>query len=68
MKGKNSAIIMYDVTNEETYADAKQWVVDVRKSGYLKPAILLLGNKTHFDTCFDALFRLVCKSVPGMGQ
>ena len=45
MKDKNSVIIMYDVTNYETFEDAKQWVFDVRRSMDAEPGIMLLGNK-----------------------
>ena len=45
MKDKNSVIIMYDVTNVETYEDAKLWLTDVRKAMDIEPGIMLLGNK-----------------------
>ena len=40
------AILVYDVTNESTFANVKIWLENLRQNGEADLIIMLVGNKT----------------------
>jgi Rab family protein len=40
----NGALIVYDVTKEETFVSAKRWLEDLRSLGEEDCVIFLIGN------------------------
>ncbi|KAJ6238823.1 ras and ef-hand domain-containing protein [Anaeramoeba flamelloides] len=45
-RGAKGAIIVYDVTNYDTYEGAKDWIKEIREQGSSSLKIMLVGNKT----------------------
>lgn len=39
------ALLVYDITNEKTFASISQWLTDLRASAETNLKILLVGNK-----------------------
>ena len=46
------AIIMYDVTNKESFSDLVKWIEEVKSNGNDKMLCLLVGNKTDLSHKF----------------
>ena len=44
-RGATAALIVYDVTNEESFQGAKTWVEELRRQGKPNVVIILVGNK-----------------------
>lgn len=45
-RGASAAAIVYDVTNEDTFAKAKHWVSELQKNAGGNLVVILVGNKT----------------------
>lgn len=48
-RGADGVILVYDITNEDSFFDLQRWINDVEK--YAKPTVTLtlLGNKSDLD-------------------
>lgn len=44
-RGAHGAIIVYDITNTESFNDVERWLHDLRNNGDEKICIMLIGNK-----------------------
>ena len=44
-RGATAALIVYDVTNEESFQGAKKWIEELRGQGKPNVIIILVGNK-----------------------
>lgn len=49
-RGASAAIVVFDVTNNDSYAGAKSWVKELQKRGDPNVIIALAGNKAD---CVD---------------
>lgn len=56
-RGATAAIIVYDVTNEESFKGAKFWVEELRRRGKPNVVIILVGNK--YDLLEDPTIKEV---------
>ena len=56
-RGATAAIIVYDVTNEESFKGAKFWVEELRRCGKPNVVIILVGNK--YDLLEDPTIKEV---------
>ncbi|DBA84687.1 hypothetical protein WJX77_003228 [Trebouxia sp. C0004] len=45
-RGASAAAVVYDITNEDTFAKAKHWVSELRKNAGGNLVVILVGNKT----------------------
>ena len=48
-RGAKSAIIVYDITNLDSFNGAKLWVNEIKKKGSSKCIIFLVGNKKDLE-------------------
>ena len=48
-RGAKAAIVVYDITREETFTRAKDWVEELRKFANSDIVIALVGNKADLD-------------------
>lgn len=44
-RGSQAAVVVYDITNQETFGRAKKWVKELEKQGSPSLVIALVGNK-----------------------
>merc|ERR1719198_293016 len=49
-RGAAAAIVVYDITNAESYAGAKSWVKELQRRGDANVVIALAGNKADLDS------------------
>lgn len=49
-KGSNGVIIVYDVTNRESFNNVGKWIDDLRQYAALDVSILLVGNKNDLGS------------------
>ena len=56
-RGATAALIVYDVTNEESFKGAKTWIEELRGQGKPNVVIILVGNK--YDLLEDSNKREV---------
>ena len=56
-RGATAALIVYDVTNEESFQGAKTWIEELRGQGKPNVVIILVGNK--YDLLEDSNKREV---------
>lgn len=49
IRDSSVAVVVYDVTNRETFMSAKQWIEDVRFERGEEVLIVLVGNKTDLQ-------------------
>merc|ERR1719350_1273798 len=49
-RGAHAALIVYDITSEETFENAKGWVKELRESQGAEVVIGLAGNKMDLDS------------------
>lgn len=45
-RGASAAAVVYDITNEDTFAKAKHWVSELQKNAGNNIVVVLVGNKT----------------------
>ena len=50
IKDSHAAIIVYDITNENSYSNIVKWVEDVKEVRGEEAAIFILGNKVDLDS------------------
>ena len=48
-RGAAAALLVYDVTNRESFASAERWLVEARKNGNPNLVIVLVGNKGDLE-------------------
>ncbi|KAI9100048.1 hypothetical protein K1719_024266 [Acacia pycnantha] len=48
-RGAAAAIIVYDITNEDSFARAKKWVLELQKQGNPNMVVALAGNKADLE-------------------
>ena len=49
-RGSKVVLIVYDITNRDSYDGAKEWLTEIIKSELLEnPKIFLIGNKVDLD-------------------
>ena len=48
-KGSKGALVVYDITRKDTFANVERWVNDLKATGDPKITIILLGNKSDLD-------------------
>ena len=48
-KNASGAIIVFDITNKETFLSVKNWIYEVKNNSENKVIIYLLGNKLDLD-------------------
>jgi len=48
-RGAAAAVIVYDITNAETFTRAKSWVQEIQRKGRVGIAIALAGNNCHME-------------------
>ena len=56
-RGATAALIVYDVTNEDSFQGAKSWIEELRGQGKPNVVIILVGNK--YDLLEDSNKREV---------
>jgi small GTP-binding protein len=44
-RGAHAAIVVYDVTNNDSYVAAQSWIKEIRQQGNSNTMIMLVGNK-----------------------
>merc|ERR1712022_28908 len=49
-RGAAAAIVVYDITNRDTFQRAKQWVKELQRQGNPNIVIALAGNKSDLST------------------
>merc|ERR1712013_835365 len=49
-RGAAAAIVVYDITNRDTFQRAKQWVKELQRQGNPNIVIALAGNKVDLTT------------------
>ena len=49
-RGAQAAIVVYDITNAESFDRAKNWVKELQRQGNPNIVISLAGNKTDLDS------------------
>ena len=49
-RGSTVAFIVYDITNIDTFNNAKYWIKEIKNKGDINCIIVLLGNKTDMPT------------------
>lgn len=50
MKGIHGAVVVYDITNKDTFHAIPEWIEEVRKHASEDPVIMLVGNKMDLAT------------------
>ena len=45
-KGSKGALVIYDITRKETFANIEKWVNDLKTAGDPKITIIIIGNKS----------------------
>uniref|UniRef100_A0A2K6TVV0 RAB6A, member RAS onco family n=1 Tax=Saimiri boliviensis boliviensis TaxID=39432 RepID=A0A2K6TVV0_SAIBB len=58
-----AAVVVYDITNVNSFQQTTKWIDDVRTERGSDVIIMLVGNKTDLA---DKLFRRVAAALPGM--
>ncbi|KAJ6248996.1 ras and ef-hand domain-containing protein [Anaeramoeba flamelloides] len=48
-RGAKGAIIVYDITNSESYKRATDWILELRENGEQDAKIVLVGNKIDLE-------------------
>jgi len=48
-RGAQAALVVYDITNESSFARAKAWVKELQTQGAAKMVIALVGNKSDLE-------------------
>ena len=48
-RGSICAVIVYDVTNKESFNNIKQWLEETKKQGHSQINIILVGNKIDLE-------------------
>ena len=48
-KGSKGALVIYDITQKETFANIEKWVNDLKCKGDPKIAIIIIGNKNDLE-------------------
>lgn len=48
-RGTSAAIVVYDITNSETFEGAKQWVEEMKKESKSSVIVILCGNKLDLE-------------------
>ncbi|DBA74805.1 hypothetical protein WJX79_000806 [Trebouxia sp. C0005] len=48
-RGASAAAVVYDITNEDTFAKAKHWVSELQKNAGGNLVVVLVGNKTDLE-------------------
>lgn len=48
-RGASAAIVVYDITNADSFAGAKSWVKELQRRGDPNVVIALAGNKADLD-------------------
>jgi GTPase SAR1 family protein len=49
-RGASAAIVVYDITNPDSFAGAKSWVKELQRRGDPNVVIALAGNKADLET------------------
>mmetsp|Transcript_20522 Transcript_20522/g.27009 ORF Transcript_20522/g.27009 Transcript_20522/m.27009 type:complete len:120 (+) Transcript_20522:671-1030(+) len=49
-RGAAAAIVVYDITNQDSFAGAKSWVKELQRRGDPNVVIALAGNKADLDS------------------
>ena len=48
-KGSKGALVIYDITQKETFANIEKWVNDLKCKGYPKITVIIIGNKNDLE-------------------
>lgn len=48
-RGSNGAILVYDITDEDSFQKVKNWVKELRKMLGTEICLVIAGNKTDLD-------------------
>ena len=48
-RGASAAIVVYDITNEESFNGAKSWVREIQRRGHPNCVISIVGNKSDLE-------------------
>ncbi|NWW70204.1 RAB5B protein, partial [Climacteris rufus] len=62
-RGAQAAIVVYDITNQETFARAKTWVKELQRQASPSIVIALAGNKA--DLASKRMVEYEVRGVPG---
>jgi small GTP-binding protein len=49
-RGAQAAIVVYDITNRETFNRAKMWLDELKRQGEPNVQVCLVGNKTDLES------------------
>ena len=49
-RGASAAVIVYDITNQDSFAGAKSWVKELQRRGDPNVVIALAGNKADLES------------------
>jgi Ras-related protein Rab-5C len=56
-RGAQAAIVVYDITNRETFGRAKTWLNELEKQGEPNAQVCLVGNKTDLESSRQVAFE-----------
>ena len=48
-RGAKAAMVIYDITNNHSFNNAKQWVYEIQSKGHEDCLIILIGNKSDLE-------------------
>lgn len=48
-KGSKAALVVFDLTNEESFLNVDKWLSEVRKNGEKDISIIIIGNKSDLE-------------------
>merc|ERR1712188_142136 len=65
-RGAAAAVVVYDITNAESFARAKSWVKELQRQGSPNIVIALAGNKCDLASKrnVEELFKAIAKKLP----
>ena len=61
-RGAQAAIVVYDITNQDTFGRAKTWVKELQRQASPNIVIALAGNKADLSSKRMVEYEVVCDS------
>lgn len=61
-RGAQAAIVVYDITNQDTFSRAKTWVKELQRQASPNIVIALAGNKADLSSKRMVEYEVVCCS------
>ncbi|CAH8466159.1 unnamed protein product [Schistosoma turkestanicum] len=63
-RGSQAAVVVYDITNQNSYERAKTWVNELRERANTAEVIALAGNKVDLEGQRAVPFEVMCLDPP----